>query len=169
MPNSPKDTLKKMAPTSNINNGNSAKFLSSKKNLSASELAQHLEDLHTSSVKPGRTATANASSPRQPVDQSFLAFRAAGSTSSLLSAGSTSSNGSSTSSNSGSSGGSSSTNSKEVGDDFTLSNSIRSARRDSITRPVYTAHHPHHSHHNHYHQNIHCSVPSSKERYVFSK
>lgn len=154
-----------MSPVSNMNNGNSAKSLiTSKKKLSVNELVEHLEDLHTASVKPPRSASGNASSPRQPVDQSFLAFRAAGSTSSLLSAGSTS-----CASSGGGVSGSSNSNSKEVGEDFTLSNSIRTARRDSITRPVYAA--PHHQthHHSHHNQNIHCSVSSSKERYVFSK
>lgn len=167
MPSSPKEKNKKMAPVSNMNNGSSAKSISSKKKLSANELADHLEDLHTSSVKPARSASGNASSPRQPVDQSFLAFRAAGSTSSLLSAGSTSSASSGSSGGSGS--GSSNSNSKEVGEDFTLGNSIRTARRDSITRPVYAAHHHQAHHHAHHNQNIHCSVSSSKERYVFSK
>lgn len=149
------------------------------KNLSASELADHFDELSTESFPPTKALKQQvasqqqqhqhsySSSPRQQfVDQSFLAFKAAGSTSTLQS-----SSPGLNSAGSGSSGGSSSlassaTSAKEGGEDFTLSSARSGSRRPQQHNYNYNHHHHHHGHQ---HQNIHCRVSSSKERYVFSK
>ncbi len=126
--------------------------------LSASELADEFDELNaTIDSIPARPSTkpvknlqnAYSSSPRQPLDQSFLAFRAAGSTSTLLS-GSNSSNSSSTCCSSNSSNNPNNGNGQE--DDFIVSS----------TGPRRTR--PHHTH-----QPVRPSANISKERYVFSK
>ncbi len=149
------------------------------RHLSASELADQFDDLNpnvsdpsgakTKSLGSKTLQTAHSSSPRQQhqiIDQSFLAFRAAGSTSTLLSgASSASSHTSSTCSSASPSVSSSNANTNNNNhnlagqeDDFVVSSAT--PRRN---------HRPSHPYHGHYQHSSRPSATVSKERYVFSK
>lgn len=140
----------------------------------------------TASVKPAKTLSAPSasvvfsSSPRQPLDQSFLAFRAAGSSSTLLSGSSSASSIPLSSSSSCSTSTMSCLDAAAAAAadvdvlqdeaDFVVSRAVVTNTSGSgLRRPG----HAHHQHHHLLHHAAHTAraVPSaaSKERYVFSK